>query len=253
MSPRHPREDLQDVAALHSLASMSTSTHSSPSSRGSYSNDNTPGTKLTDLSPRGSHSDEKAVTDTAGRVSHPPSFALQGTVTTIGSDVQRSIVSVSNVYDPFAIDTEPSKVDDNHVGVRLSPTAATFMPLRPTAARFSGGSLASLWLQPMPSNTAVGYLSATSVPDVDAEQSRSDLSQNSVSTDFRQVLSPIGPPHHFGSPEGGICEVSSPTEAGFSTTGPTTRYLKISQVLKTATIEELNIAFNVCFPNYHIG
>ena len=233
------------MAALDELASLTISAQSSPSSLGNCSNDDTPGTKLTDISPKGSENDQKAIVNVSENVSHPPSFAIPGNAPASSLNVPRGIMPVSDVHDPFTIDLHLPNPEGKDVGARLSPTAATFMPLWPTAARYSGGSLASIWLQPMPPNTAVGYLSATSTPDTESTQSYTDPAHSVVSTQNGSAMSPINPPAQSNTSGAAPNGVFLSSKMNFSTAGSTTRYLKINQVLKTATIKELNIAFNV--------
>ena len=245
MSPSRPRGISQEVEVQDSLASLTFSVHSSPSSQDNYSNDDTPGTKLTDFSPECSRDDKTTIVSAAGEVVHPPSFTLPDIATADSPKGQQGIPLTSGVHDPFTVGPRPLKGQGSHVSARLSPTAATFMPLRATPARFRKGSLSSIWLQPTSPSTAVSYLNATSVPDIDIDKPRLNPIQALHTTNTSSVLSPIGSPGHInapGSASGGDCLL---TGMEFSNAGSTTRYLKISQVMKTATIEELNIAFNV--------
>lgn len=229
------------------------SVHSSPSSEDTHSYRNTPGTTLTEFSPDDTRGDLRINSVDGLKVPNPPTFTLRTARTDSGTDALTA-TSNSDVQDPFTGDTVPFP-SAGGTGPKLSPVAPAFMPLNPswksTTSRVGGKEASnSSKLQVVPSNTGISYLSATSVPDVDDVPSHLISIQDPLSVVSAAPLSPIGPPCLIHD---NLAKERVETDNTlFSTTRTSTRYLRISSIPKTTTVDDLNIAFNVCTEPSHV-
>ena len=210
---------------------------SSPSSGGVDSHHGTPGTKLTEFSPEECHSEQKSGNSGDGKISLPPAFSIQGVPFKISPEVAE--VSAFGIQDPFT--TSSSVRIMNHVtsaGIKLSPTAADFTPLQ------SGRVFSISGVKKAAICSTVSYLNATSVPD--CETSHLKLTQNILSVPGSAALTQLPIGQWSSSHPAVTCSSteSTPSETT-SAVLHSTRYLKISQVLRITAPKQLNAIFMV--------
>ena len=230
--------------------SVSHSTTSSPSSADVESHHGTPGTKLTDFSPEDFRGEPKTLAANNIQVNLPPTFALQGVPVKLSPNGKAHVATLA-VQDPFTSIPIPCTVPDpSSVGAaKLSPTAATFMPLRPhptlsIANRPQVSSFGVLDSNSTGQHSGVAYLNATSIPDPTPPNRMA--SQNLISCQSAVVLPPIGPPTPsiVANSLSGQC---GPQVSYFAATGGS-RYFKISHVPTQTSPHQLNAIFSVSLP-----
>lgn len=218
-----------------------TASNSSPcSSEGLFSDHGTPATKLTAFSPEDARDEPKVMANSGIKVHQPPTFTLQG-VPLKGSPLGKAARSTNHgAHDPFT--TTPSVVTihgSNVIAPGLSPVATNFKPsmgaMQNLLSNGSQPSAAHTHHRPMGIDT-VSYLTATSVPDT---KWNGTVLKNPLSVVPDTLLSPIGP--RGVSVSTGLAM----TEDASKAMGDSSRYLMISQVLKSTTPQELNEIFTV--------
>ena len=227
---------------------------SSPSSDGVESHDGTPGTKLTELSPEDVRFDSKAITEVSTASAYPPVFALPGhqVCGTLGFDALSLATHGSN--DPFSASSGLPKASYQAKLPKLSPTAESFRPRLSSTSNLEqansvgpGAVETKLCGVQTPIKTAVGYLRATSVPD--SEASSTKTSSGLLVADGGTLLPPIGAPSSAPSSCMQSVEDCSSEKFQASLIHMGTRYVKITGVAKAATIDDLNLIFNVLAPS----
>ena len=224
---------------------------SSPSSADVESHHGTPGTKLTDFSPEDFRGEPKTLTANSIQVNLPPTFALQGVPIKLSPNGKARVATLA-VQDPFTSIPIPSTAPDpsSVAAPKLSPTAATFMPLQPNptlsvANRPQVSSFGVFDSNFAGQHSGVAYLNATSIPD--PTPSNRTASQNLISCQSAVILPPIGPP-----PPGIAANPSLSGECGpqgsYFATADGSRYFKISHVPTQTSPHQLNAIFSVSFP-----
>jgi hypothetical protein len=236
---------------------FSCSAECSPSSDAIESLQGTPYTKLTEYSPDENRSEVKAIGPMAFSADLPPAFPRQASSHLHGPVHKASGVNISEVQDPFVT----SSINALHVGFnhgpKLSPTAATFKPLQPIGRNgrgiYSGSKpavmnefLASRKIAQADTTASVGYLTATSVPDVDNEPNYHKQTKGLSTTPLGStLLSPIGPPSQQNPTTPPLSDCGYLPVEMFSAFEEKLRYLAIHRVSKDTTTEELTAIFNV--------
>ena len=230
---------------------VSHSATSSPSSTDVESHHGTPGTKLTDFSPEDYRGEPKPLTANSITVNLPPTFALRGVPVKLSPNGEARVATLA-VQDPFTSTPILSAVPDPSgvAAPKLSPTAATFMPLQPNPAlstvnRPHVSSFAVFDSNSPGQHSGVAYLNATSIPD--PTPSHRMASQNLISCQSAVVLPPIGPPTPSITANSSLSGEYAPQASYFATAGGS-RYFKISHVPTQTSAHQLNAIFSVSLP-----
>lgn len=209
----------------------------------------TPETKLTAFSPDDVHAEQNIATASARKPTLPPAFTLQQlpAKANVYGEAFGRVVFGSN--DPF-VSTSTYSLSSRISGdtPKLSPTASSFTPLGLT--RCFNRTIEARALEPSMrtststnSNSAVSYLTATSVPDTTS--SSPQLKKYLQSVVAEAGLSPIGnrPATAPSSPTKTL--EGSSTANQFSSDVSTSRSLIVSQIDRTTPAKELSDFFSV--------
>ena len=222
---------------------------SSPSSGGVESRRGTPGTKVTEFSPEDVRNELKAEST---KNNCPPAFALQGVPLKFSPIAKAGHTRNFESQDPFTTTSNVLTVVANHTaGIKLSPTAAEFEPIRSINNIAYAKAHDSVYtpirqptstiLQQLATPSAVSYLSATSVPDFEPE--KSILAEKLESIFVGASQQPIGAPAvvHLGHvPSVNVSSGKSKVaDIGSS------RNLKISHLPPGTMLSHLNAVFLV--------
>ena len=224
---------------------------SSPSSGGVDSPRGTPGTKVTEFSPEDGRGEPKVDGKGIVKASFPPTFSLQGVPIKLSPNGKVGTIRGMASQDPFTTGSSVLTVNANPSAcIKLSPTAVAFMPLQSTQLAAINTNYASsrcprsTGATPLGSQSGVtstvSYLNATSVPDLHPHRK---ITENLSHVTEGLPQPPIAPPthaHSSGTMNGGFSSL-----AVQSTNLSSSRYLKVCNVPKVTTQQNLNEIFSV--------
>ena len=224
---------------------------SSPSSEGYETHNGTPATKLTEYSPDDVRRDAKTASEVCAVTSDPPLFALEAFQTNATSKLESSTQLGTVAHDPFSSDSGISMTFRSSRAPKLSPTAKDFKPRTSSACKPHNSLPMETHFNHShsgethsPVTTAVGYLRATSVPDMEETSLISRNSSSVLLGNQGTLLAPIGAPPPLNTHVSATTPCSPNTQKRFPIRNGS-RYIQISGVAKTATIDDLNKIFNV--------
>lgn len=224
---------------------------SSPSSGGVDSLRGTPGTKVTEFSPEDVRGEPKVDGKGMAKANFPPTFSLQGVPIKFSPNGKVGTIRGMASHDPFTTGTSVLTVNGNSsAGIKLSPTAAAFMPLQSNQLAAINTNhtgfpdIRSVGLTPLGQQggvaSTVSYLNATSVPDLHPHRK---ITENLSHICGGLPQPPIAPPthtHSSGTMSGGLFPLASP-----STNVVSSRYLQVSNVPRVTSQHNLNEIFSV--------